>query len=329
MTHVTNKLFSDFTGSISRYIVFAFIGCIIGLLLVVGQGLVSAQGADESFAVGPGKQEVELLPGETVTKQVSISNGSSRTKTFSLSVEDLVGSDNPNETVILKGDEKGPYSIRDYVSFDGTEITVGPYQTEKVNVYISAPADAEPGGYYGAVIVTESSDQSQTDGTGAVLVSRIGSLLLAKVAGEVREEGQLTEFKLPKYQTWFVEGQPEQFEILFKNTGSVHLVPYGIISIKNLFGSVVDTVPVDAYFALPDSTRSRLVEWEEPRKLFGYYRAELELNRGYDSSEQIDTDSLYFVVMPYKVIAIVLGILVLLGLMIGFMRRNFEVKKKK
>src|SRR5665811_1832856 len=69
------------------------------------------------------------------------------------------------------------------------------------------------------------------------------------------------DFKLIGPEKIFYNEKPDGFEIAFKNTGNVHLVPYGTITIKNMFGKVIQTLPVDAYFVLPDSTRYREIMW--------------------------------------------------------------------
>ena len=123
----------------------------------------------------------------------------------------------------------------------------------------------------------------------------------------------------------FYEKRPEGFEIAFKNSGNVHLVPYGTISIRNLFGTTVKTLPVDAYFVLPDSIRYREVKWDEGFSI-GRYTANLSLNKGY--ATEYENDKLAFWVLPWKILLIIfIGILLIVAILYYFLTR-FELRKK-
>ena len=89
---------------------------------------------------------------------------------------------------------------------------------------------------------------------------------------------------------------------------------------------MVDTIPVDAYFALPDSQRSQVIEWTDAPTMFGYYKAELNLSRGYDDLS--DELSLGFWILPWQPIVIGLLIIVLLAVLITVVGKKFEIKRK-
>jgi hypothetical protein len=168
--------------------------------------------------------------------------------------------------------------------------------------------------------------QNQIDaGSGAAgktrLISRIGSLLLVRVNGLGNESGALEDLKLLGPKKIFYEKKPQGFEILFRNDGNVHLVPSGKIKVKNMLGKIVAELPVDAYFALPDSLRYREVQWDGGFG-FGRYTANLSLYRGYGN--QFDEDSLAFWVLPWKVLV---GIFLVLCVFY-YISRKFEFRKK-
>ena len=217
------------------------------------------------FVVEPGKTEVIMGAGESVVKYVSITNRSNKVVNYELTTEDLVGSNNPQETVVLLGDEKGPYSVKDFIKPEITQFSLAFGERITVPVTITIPANVEPRGYYGALIISNRPEVlkagESTDSGTTRIISRIGSLFLVKIKGEGKEEGSLQDFKLIGPKKLFYESRPEGFEIAYKNSGTVHLVPYGRITVKNMLGKVVGSIPVDAYFALPDSTRYRDVVW--------------------------------------------------------------------
>ena len=279
------------------------------------------------FVVEPGKTEIELAPGESATRVASIANRTGSPVSFVVELEDFTGSDDPLTTVVLIPNEDGPYTLRNYLEPKIREFSLEAGERIRIPVTISVPLDAEPGGRYGAVIVSNRpsvTDAAAAQGGRARLVSRIGSLFLVRVKGEIKEEGQLEDFRISGERTFFEKG-PVRFEILFRNSGNVHVTPFGTVTIKNLLGQTVGMAPVDAYFALPKSLRYRQIEWNKT-PLFGRYTAELSLNRGYEDRE--DTAVLSFWVVPWKILVpSVIGVfLVIFGFL--FIRRKFEIRLK-
>ncbi len=287
------------------------------------------------FAVEPGKTEVYLNPGETITKTISITNRVEKTVKFRLSTEDLKGTDDPNTPIVFLGDDIGPYSLKNLVTPEITEFSLDFGEKITIPVKISIPADAEPRGYYGAVIVSNAPDKEisenktskETEGK-TVIVSRIGSIFLVRINGEGKEEGYLSDFKIKGPFRPFYEKMPAGFEIGFKNNGNVHLVPYGMITIRNMFGASIKQIPVDAYFALPNSTRYREVISSENFG-FGRYKAHLSLYKGYGDTEIQEQKDIYFWVLPWKILtAVFLGLVILISF-IYYIATRFEIKKKQ
>ena len=94
------------------------------------------------FLVGPGKVELELNPGESKTVNVTLSNRMGTEKTFTVDIEDFVGSETTEQTVVLLGDRRGPYSLQDYLVVPSQEMTVGHAERVVVPITVSVPTDA-------------------------------------------------------------------------------------------------------------------------------------------------------------------------------------------
>lgn len=123
----------------------------------------------------------------------------------------------------------------------------------------------------------------------------------------------------------FYSQRPTGFEILFKNTGNVHLVPYGKIIIRNFLGKDVGEILVDAYFSLPNSIRSREVLQQEGTGL-GRYTAHLSLFPGYGNvNNEADVS---FWIIPWKILIITFVSLLILISAVYYVLTRFEVKKK-
>ena len=241
--------------------------------------------AQNDFVVEPGKTEVFLNPGDNMVKNIVITNRINKTVKFKLSTEAFIGTDDPKQPVKLLGDDYSPYSLKDFIVPEIKEFSLELGEKIVIPVTISIPPNAEPRGYYGALIVSndpdvqEDANSKEAEGRTRI-ISRIGSLFLLKINGEGKEEGKVEDFKLIGPKKLFYQERPAGFEIAYKNTGNVHLVHYGTIAVKNMFGKVVNTLPVDAYFVLPESTRYREINWTSGFSL-GRYTAQLSFNKGY------------------------------------------------
>lgn len=279
------------------------------------------------FVVGPGRAEITVSPGETVIQEITVTNRISKNRTFNLEVEDITGSADGSSAVSLTNGQRGPYSIKDYVSFPQKSFTLDLGERARIPVKITIPADAEPGGFYGSVLVStdRSPDEKADDVSRSPVIARIGSLLFVRVRGDAEIGGQTKSISTVGNKMWYEKG-PINLSIAYENTGVVHVNPYGEVSIKNMFGEEVGFVELDPWFVLPKSLRSREFDWDR-EFLLGRYTVTAKINRGYDN--KIDEVSTTFWVLPWK---IVLGAFAVLFILIFSLRaffRNFEFSKKK
>jgi hypothetical protein len=279
------------------------------------------------YVVGPGRTEVRVNPGETVTRYITVANRIASGRSFSFSVEDMSGTADGSENVVLLGDRQGPYSLRDYISFPTEAITLDLNTRATIPVTISMPPDAEPGGYYGAVLV--STYEAQPDGTmtGArsPMIARVGTLFFITVPGAGDVSGELLDFSTTNQQIWYQSG-PINFNILFENKGSVHLNPYGEVRVTNLLGDEVGFVKLDPWFVLPKSLRVREVIWDR-EFLLGRYNFTVQINRGYD--DIVDLKSFVIWVLPWKIVLGVFVAIFLILFIIRFFFRTFEFKRRQ
>lgn len=277
------------------------------------------------FVVGPGRAEIVVSPGETIIQEITVTNRISENRTFKLHVDDITGSADGSSAVSLTDGARGPYSIRDYISFPENSFTLGLGERARIPVTITIPADAEPGGLYGSVLIsTERTSAEGNIASRSPIIARIGSLFFVTIRGEVERSGSVKGISTVDGKWWYEEG-PVNLSILYENTGSVHVNPYGEIAITNMFGEQVGFVELEPWFVLPKSLRSRDVLWDR-EFLLGRYTVTAKINRGYD--DVIDEVTTTFWVLPWKIVLGVFGIIFIIIFSLRVFFRTFEFSRK-
>lgn len=312
-------------------LLFFFVATTSAVFAEVVRQQVGAAGQND-FILEPAKHDVLVVPGETQEKTISVTNRTDTALEFSIIIEDFTGSDNPSQQVRLLGDEVGPYSLKQFVQPEIDTFMLASGERITIPVTIALPEDAEPRGYYGAVIISgKNPEDGNNVGTGPTteIITRLGSLFLVRVAGQAEESSVLELFKARGATKTFYTNHPDAFEFAVRNTGNVHLVHYGQVIIKNIFGKDVAQLPINAYFSLPDAVRYQEVSWPQSFRI-GRYTAVLDIHKGYgDKDLATHQMSSSFWVIPLHVIVPILIIVILLGFGVAFITKQFEIKRKK
>lgn len=278
------------------------------------------------FVVGPGRSEVALSPGDTKTVMISVTNRISDNRVFKLEIADISGTaDGSSALQVIEG-ERGPYSIRDYVSFPQEAITLQLGERAQLPLTITIPKDAEPGGYYGSVLVStvQVGEAAETAAPRNPIVARVGSHVFLTVNGAQEIGGKTLSVTTIPSAAWYESG-PITLGISYENNGSIHVNPYGELRIKNILGEEVGYVEIEPWFVLPKSIRTREVAWNR-EFLFGKYTALVSMNRGYD--DVVDEVSVTFWVLPWKLVSLLFGVLFITFLLFRLFFRTFEFKRK-
>ncbi|RLE08187.1 hypothetical protein DRZ78_01550 [Candidatus Aerophobetes bacterium] len=313
----------------------------LGMVIYFGVGVVSPVFAyniqklanvpvENDFTLGPGKIEVFLDPGSTTTRNLLITNRLGKTMDFKVEIEDFEGSPTGERAAVLLGGKRGPYSLKDYLHPELSEFTLAHGERMVLPVEISIPEGMEPGGLYGSVLISTSPPEKIPEREEGVakgqvrIVGRVGTLFFVRTKGEVNEEGALEKFDTTGSKRFYQKG-PISFTILYRNTGNVHLDPYGIVEIKNILGKKIGEIEVEPYFAMPKSLRYREVKWERGLAL-GHYTATLFLNRGYQ--DIIDTAKINFWIFPWKILLIAGIAIFSIIWFIWWIATHFEIRRK-
>lgn len=278
------------------------------------------------FVVGPGKVELQIVAGQSRTVTISVSNRTGSAKLFNLEMEDAAGSKDPNTPILLLGEQVGPYSMKDFIKVDDDSFIIEHNTRVQIPVTVTIPSNAEPGGLYGSLLVTTTSLDPGPEVTTprSAIVSRIGTLFFITVPGAIERSGQVVDFSTVPKRTFF-SGGPIDLGVVFENTGSMYLNPYGSITVTNLFGEEVGFVEIQPWFVLPQSLRLREITWDR-ELLLGRYTFTAEINRGYD--DVIDTRTVQIWVLPWQLLLGVFVGLFSIIIIFRFILSRFEFKRK-
>jgi len=295
-----------------------------GLLLTFGHGA-------KALTVSPVLFDQNLDPGMSANGQIGLTNDTNQTQTYYVSVQNFVANGEEGEQTFLE--EKDTSGLAGWLKTEKDQVTLAPTMQENINWTINLPKNAEPGGHYAAVFFsTQPPTESQTAvGVGA----KIGVLFLINVSGNIKEAASVETFRLMDSPdenakaVSVIERLPAYFELRVKNNGSVHIQPMGTVTIKNLFGSTVASIPANPAKSrvLPDSIRRIRPLWGifEKDKTVGFWknlqkewtgfalgRYTATLDATYGTQHQPLQVSMAFWVFPWRLCLMALLLLILL-----------------
>lgn len=272
------------------------------------------------FILDQGKTEVALSPGEKSMSQVSVTNRSKDPVVFKVTVEDFSGSKSTDQNLVFYGAESSPYSLKNYLKPEIAQFTLNHGEKIILPVAIEIPANAVPGGLYGAVIITAEPKMAtvQNSTNQIQVIPRLASLYFVRIKGDAAVAGSLKSFSGDK----MIYDRPTvDFKLLYENTGTVFIAPTGKIVITNLIGRTVGQIDIPGFYVMPDSVRQLKNNFKNSF-MFGYYTAKLSLSRGYGS--EIDSRSVGFWVLPWQLTLSILAGLIIFGWIIERIIKSFR-----
>lgn len=306
---------------VSAFVAVMFLG--LAILPVT----VHAQNAGQGLEISPPLLDLKADPGQVIKTQIRVRNVTKDTLIVKAQFEDFVANGEDGQPkILLNANEKSPYSIKDWLGAPAT-VTLASQQREVMDVTVTVPKDASPGGHYGVVRFTGT--PPELEGTGVSLSASVGTLILVNVSGNVTQSAKVAELFTShngKRGNLFEYG-PVTITTRVQNTGNIHFQPKGTIQVTNMFGKnvYVEQLNQDNRNILPGSIR-KFEQTMNNKLLFGRYTVRADVVYGSDS--QITSATSTFWVIPYKLIAII--ILAVVGLfLLGRQYNRYIIKRSK
>ncbi|MCH7759100.1 hypothetical protein IID20_01965 [Patescibacteria group bacterium] len=269
-----------------------------------------------SLNILPAKIFISIEKGEKSETSITVTNSNDFPIDISIEIENFVPGILPGDIEFIVPME-GESNLADWIAIDKSFFLAA--QSKKdVFFQIKIPGDVSSGGYYAVIFFT--AIPKETGSTGPFHInSRVGSLVMLSVPGDISQEAIITKFSVPK----IISSGPVNFEILIENFGNAHFRTEGNILIKNWLGRDIAAAAVEQKIVLPNGSQFLQAEW--PVKfLFGFYRAELTI--------EIQTGdpllaSVSFFAFPWKQLLIFLVILTII-ILISY-SKGFRIIKRK
>lgn len=214
---------------------------LVGLLFRVVS--TSAMDGDNGvvMTVSPPKQNIVLVPGETFEGTIQVSNAANAEKNLEYSAtigsfgldKDENGNTDYNSTDV---DTVTSYNqIMEWIELGKDHGSVAPNSTDTIPFTITVPEDAPAGGQYATIIVqndTKNGDGAEDDNVMIESIVRFAVSIMAEVAGETRNEGEIIENTIPA----FLFSNKLSTTATVKNNGNVHTDASFILQVWPLIG---------------------------------------------------------------------------------------------
>lgn len=306
------------------------------VLATLFQSTLHAQSNNPTNGLGleisPPIIELTLDPGATFTGTIKLRDIIKSDLIVTPRVDDFNAKDETGDPgIVFNADGQTRYSLRTWVD-PIPSLRMIPQEIRDIPIRITVPKNAEPGGHYG--VIRFQADPANAPGQGVAIGASIGTLVLLRVSGPVKESMSIEQFAVGQgghFRQFFEKG-PFTFSERFKNNGTIHEKPTGYIDVFGMGGKRLATIPVNnnpVKNVLPDSVRRFDQDYgnsKDDQKLwFGRYRADLSLIYGPNNMPLKST--IYFWVIPYKLVVIVLLLLVALIALYNYKRKARSRKK--
>lgn len=206
------------------------------------------------------------------------------------------------------------YDVVNWIRPEETEFVMKGGEVRTLKFKVSVPEKAPTGGYYGALLVEHQKiNKEKVEGAAILEVkTRVGVLMIMGVdgIGPVVQKAELKNF-YPEKKIFFEDKKDASVIAEVFNSGNIPFQMGGEAELFR-FGKLVKTMPLDARIAYPEKTRTYLGSWDFGLFDIGMYEAKLKL---ISDNEKIKLNGeTTFWIIPWKLIAIIAGIIFFLWL---------------
>lgn len=253
-------------------------------------------------------------PGDTIQTSIQVVNETSQPVPIQTEVEDFIVDEDGSTPIPIQEETSSRWSLKNWLTVSPSTQVIQPGQAATINLIITVPPDALPGGHYAMIMHSPSLDQPGQGATQSRTNQRVGTLVYFVVEGPINEEAFVRNFEWP----FFTEYGPVPYSFIIENVSDIHISPQVGIEITNWLGQPVDELVVESRNIFPFVPREIQGQWDRQLGI-GWYQATLTMS--YGQGGQIAVARTGFWLFPLRLIlAGLFGLLVGLALVIWFRR---------
>lgn len=295
-------------------------------------GIASAQDSGNGFQISPVRVELTIAPGNSEKTTITASNPTSQPINANVVVNDFeaAADETGQPRVIFETDKTAPgNSFKSLVGDLGT-VDIPSGGKVDIPVTVTVPDNASPGGYYGAIRLEPTAEADKNIN----LSASVGTLFLVTVPGDLTESLELVEFATARDDStsrFFINGSEIQVVTRLKNTGNIHVKPFGRVQVADSKGNVIEQYEFNntepKANVLPNSTR-KFTDTLTNKYSLGKYT--VTANLGYGSAGNLITTKNTFWVIPvwFIVVAVALLLVIIVGAFLIYRKLRQNRKHK-
>ena len=277
--------------------------------------LVLAESNQGGLTVSPLLQEVNLAPSDKQSDfTVALTNHAGTLMTLRLSLLDFGSLDESGGVAFVGADNnlERKYALSSWMRPEKDVVTINPGETQNVKITIENREGLGPGGHYGAITFRAGGEAEDPNVSNEVAINQIFTVLVfvKKLGGEVYHLG-LKEIEAPHS----IVTLPDTVRLRFQNSGNVHVVPRGIVTVTDPLGRIVEKgiINEESGLILPETQRLYPIH---PRSLLWSFvpgRYTLAIQWRYDGKDDFSLQTTTFDFLPLFAIIGFLLMIVMIG----------------
>lgn len=268
---------------------------------------------DVSLVISPPRYDIEAKPGETIQKNIKVTNNS-QTKELILRAYaiDFIVMDDLGTPVKVDTNASGKYLASPWFTLVQNELVIPAKGTETLNVSITVPYNALPGGHYAGVFFEPIQGRGQKT-TVSYTNTQVGSLFGITIPGDIKYDALIKTFTTKNLS----EFGPIDFKAVIENQSDTHIRPQAKIIIRDMIGRKLEELNLDEVNIFPYTSRTLAGTWDTVWGL-GRYTATISVAYG---PGLVAERSIFFWILPYRLLA-ALGVILLVILVLYIVVRR-------
>lgn len=296
---------------------------------------ISAQDAPVSgngFRISPVKSELTVERGTTSKLDVTVENPTEFNTIAQPIVNNFLASDKEDGEPLLVLEDSADVPGNDFRKLVGelSNIDLGPKEKKDISVTISVPEDARPGGYYGAIRFVPA---FANDGGNISLTASVGTIVLVTVPGDLTQKLDLLELGASRdgsFKSFFTSGDVS-VATRIKNSGDIHVQPFGKVIVKDTFGKVVYEYEINENGGsiLPDSVRRFEDNIGKPKGGLGRYTIEANIGYSQGGGDLLNATASFWYVPLWAILTLIGIVLVLAVGAYVLIRKKIGASRKR